>query len=170
MKKGKPISRIQDVSTQIEFLKMKENDSRRDKRRCEYYLSEENYCCRYNTRCIGSSHCAEYLEPSSSGANVFKTDTISGKSAKVRANGHRKRSNAPDIIQKLESSSPASIKISSGSIPKLKNGTVVVHPQYGEGPIKLDPSGVNITVTFADGKKKFQYPEAFKMGYLKVKE
>lgn len=49
----------------IEFLKMAENDTRRDKRKCRYFLRDEshkNYCQKNFGNCIGSSHCSFYEE------------------------------------------------------------------------------------------------------------
>ena len=49
----------------VGYLKMDENDTRRDKRRCMYFLKDEshkNYCQKKFERCIGSSHCPYYKE------------------------------------------------------------------------------------------------------------
>lgn len=47
----------------VEYIKMDKNDTRRDKRRCEYFLRDEshnNYCQKIFGRCFGSSHCPYY--------------------------------------------------------------------------------------------------------------
>ena len=48
----------------IRYLKMDENDTRRDKRRCIHFSNEfhENYCQKNFTKCIGSSHCPFYKD------------------------------------------------------------------------------------------------------------
>lgn len=49
----------------VGYLKMDENDSRRDKRRCKFFLKDEhhkNYCQRNFVSCVGSSHCPYYKE------------------------------------------------------------------------------------------------------------
>ena len=54
-----------DTPYHIGYLKMDENDSRRDKRRCIYFERNENcssYCRRNSVRCPGSSHCQFYNE------------------------------------------------------------------------------------------------------------
>ena len=46
-----------------EYLKMDENDSRRDKRKCIHFSrteSNKNYCKKNYMNCIGSSHCSFY--------------------------------------------------------------------------------------------------------------
>ena len=44
----------------VGFLKMAEDDTRRHKRRCIYYVREN--CCRKCGICVGSSHCSFYKE------------------------------------------------------------------------------------------------------------
>lgn len=49
----------------IEYLKMDENDSRRDKRRCIYFernTTYNSYCKRNGGKCVSSSHCQDYSE------------------------------------------------------------------------------------------------------------
>lgn len=49
----------------VGYLKMDETDTRRDKRRCEWFLKDEshkNYCLKRFGSCIGSSHCPYYKE------------------------------------------------------------------------------------------------------------
>lgn len=55
----------------IGFVTMDDFDSRRDKRRCIYYVNEKesesikpkkNYCKIAGMRCKGSSHCSDYRE------------------------------------------------------------------------------------------------------------
>lgn len=48
-------------SWHIEFLHLDENDSRRDKRRCKYYI-RDGKCYLDGTKCMGSSHCMSYEE------------------------------------------------------------------------------------------------------------
>lgn len=55
--------------------------------------------------------------------------------------------------------------------PDVQNGSVVVHKSFGEGTVtKLDKAQKHIRVTFAVGEKTFIFPDAFKMGFLKMKE
>lgn len=54
------LGKLQGSPWHVGYVRMKENDSRRDKRRCLYYHSEENYCSRYGAKCHGSSHCSQY--------------------------------------------------------------------------------------------------------------
>lgn len=49
----------------IGYLKMDENDTRRDKRKCIHFLrddSHKNYCQKNYVNCVGSSHCPYYKE------------------------------------------------------------------------------------------------------------
>ena len=46
----------------IGFLHMKEDDTRRHKSRCVYYLRDNNGCSALHGKCIGSSHCDFYSE------------------------------------------------------------------------------------------------------------
>lgn len=46
-----------------EYLKIGENDKRRDKRRCIYYEKLHKLCSLKEFVCPGSSHCEEYNEP-----------------------------------------------------------------------------------------------------------
>ena len=41
-------------------VRMKKNDSRRDKRTCVFYNKEDSLCSRTLTKCFGSSHCQKY--------------------------------------------------------------------------------------------------------------
>ena len=55
--------------------------------------------------------------------------------------------------------------------PQVEVGTVVKHKTFGEGTItKLDKAKKHMRVTFAIGEKSFIYPDAFKMGFLNVKD
>ena len=47
----------------VEYLKMDANDTRRDKRKCKYFLRDEshtNYCQKIFGTCFSSSHCPYY--------------------------------------------------------------------------------------------------------------
>ena len=55
--------------------------------------------------------------------------------------------------------------------PEVKDGDAVIHSKFGEGSvIKIDKLQKFIHVKFAEGDKKFIFPDAFKNGFLKVKE
>ena len=54
--------------------------------------------------------------------------------------------------------------------PDVKDGSVVIHKTFGEGTVtKIDKAQKHIRVTFAVGEKTFIFPDAFKMGFLKMK-
>jgi len=54
--------------------------------------------------------------------------------------------------------------------PDVQDGSVVVHKAFGEGTVtKIDKAQKHIRVTFAIGEKTFIFPDAFKMGFLKMK-
>lgn len=56
-------------------------------------------------------------------------------------------------------------------VPDVAEGSSVVHKAFGEGTItKLDKAQKHIRVTFAVGEKTFVFPDAFKMGFLKLKD
>ena len=55
------VSRMEGSPWHVDYLKMDEWDSRRDKRACAYFY--QNHCKIHNERCIGSSHCSEYKIP-----------------------------------------------------------------------------------------------------------
>ena len=49
----------------VGYLKMDEDDTRRHKKRCRYFLRDEshkNYCQKISGNCFGSSHCPYYKE------------------------------------------------------------------------------------------------------------
>ena len=51
--------------------------------------------------------------------------------------------------------------------PDVKEGSIVQHKTFGEGTVtKLDDK--HIRVSFAAGEKNFIFPDAFKMGFLKM--
>lgn len=55
--------------------------------------------------------------------------------------------------------------------PDVKNGSAVVHKSFGDGIVtKLDKAQKHIRVKFAAGEKTFIFPDAFKQGFLKMKE
>jgi hypothetical protein len=55
--------------------------------------------------------------------------------------------------------------------PHVEVGTQVVHKSFGEGNVTWIKEGKYIYVKFNQiGGKTFQFPEAFKQGFLKVKE
>lgn len=63
--KKKMLKEIFDTPYHIGYLKMDENDSRRDKRRCVHFDRIEgckSYCKKNFCRCPGSSHCKFYCE------------------------------------------------------------------------------------------------------------
>lgn len=55
--------------------------------------------------------------------------------------------------------------------PDVQDGSGVVHKSFGEGTVtKIDKVQKHIRVTFAIGEKTFIFPDAFKMGFLKMKD
>lgn len=55
--------------------------------------------------------------------------------------------------------------------PDVQNGTEVIHRTFGVGTVTwLDKAGKYIRVKFPIGEKTFVFPDAFKMGFLKIKE
>ena len=55
--------------------------------------------------------------------------------------------------------------------PDVKDGSIVMHKTFGEGTVsKIDKAQKHIRVTFAIGEKTFIFPDAFKNGFLKMKE
>ena len=55
--------------------------------------------------------------------------------------------------------------------PHVEVGTVVIHKMFGEGEVTWIKENKYVYVKFtAMGGKTFQYSEAFKQGFLKVKE
>ena len=55
-------SKLSGTPWHTEFIKMNENDFRRHKSRCKYYINEYDHCSYYSQKCIGSSHCLYYKE------------------------------------------------------------------------------------------------------------
>ena len=54
--------------------------------------------------------------------------------------------------------------------PDVQDCSIVVHKAFGEGTVtKIDKAQKHIRVTFAIGEKTFIFPDAFKMGFLKMK-
>ena len=65
---------------------------------------------------------------------------------------------------------PAEKKEEAFVAPDVQDGSVVVHKTFGEGTVtKIDKAQKHIRVTFAVGEKTFIFPDAFKMGFLKMK-
>ncbi len=63
------------TASHVEYLHMKENDIRRDKRRCIYYHSDKSYCGKNFGKCVGSSHCKKYTEKTRTvrpGASIYE--------------------------------------------------------------------------------------------------
>ena len=55
--------------------------------------------------------------------------------------------------------------------PDVKEGDPVIHSKFGEGTVfKLDKKQKFIHVRFAEGEKKFLYPDAFKNGFITLKD
>ena len=55
--------------------------------------------------------------------------------------------------------------------PHVEVGTVVIHKMFGEGEVTWIKENKYVYVKFsAIGGKNFVYPDAFKQGFLKVKE
>ena len=55
--------------------------------------------------------------------------------------------------------------------PDVKDGSIVLHKAFGEGTVtKIDKAQKHIRVTFGVGEKTFIFPDAFKQGFLKMKE
>ena len=53
----------------------------------------------------------------------------------------------------------------------VAEGVIVIHKTFGEGKIeKLDKAKKHLRVQFALGEKMFIFPDAFKQGFLKIKE
>ena len=56
-------------------------------------------------------------------------------------------------------------------VPDVQDGSKVLHKSFGEGTVtKIDKAKKHIRVTFSSGEKSFIFPDAFKQGFLKIKE
>ena len=70
---------MMDTPYHIGYLKMNENDSRRDKRRCIYFERNDisdSYCKKSLVKCISSSHCQYYNENIEDIDKISKTDEL----------------------------------------------------------------------------------------------
>ena len=57
------------------------------------------------------------------------------------------------------------------SVPDVQDGSKVLHKSFGEGTVtKIDKAKKHIRVTFSSGEKSFIFPDAFKQGFLRIKE
>ncbi len=65
-------------------------------------------------------------------------------------------------------SAPEAADAERETVPGAVVGAAVLHKKYGEGTIRDVTDGV-MTVTFAEGDKRFPYPYAFARGFLIVK-
>lgn len=55
--------------------------------------------------------------------------------------------------------------------PVVNEGDAVIHKTFGEGKVaKIDKAQKHIRVTFGNAEKTFVFPDAFKMGFLKMKD
>jgi len=55
--------------------------------------------------------------------------------------------------------------------PDVQVGTIVKHKSFGDGKVTwIDKAQKHIRVTFDAGEKTFVFPDAFKQGYLSIKE
>lgn len=62
-------------------------------------------------------------------------------------------------------------KVEKFVVPDATDSAVVLHKSFGEGTVtKINKAQKNIRVTFAVGEKNFIFPDAFKQGFLKMKE
>ena len=62
-------------------------------------------------------------------------------------------------------------KAEENPVPNVADGSKVVHKSFGEGTVtKIDKAQKHIRVTFAIGEKTFIFPDAFKQGFLKMKD
>ena len=66
-------------------------------------------------------------------------------------------------------SAPEAADAELETVPGAVVGAAVLHKKYGEGTIRDVTDGV-MTVTFAEGDKRFPYPYAFARGFLSVKK
>ena len=66
----------------VEKMTRKDGEDRRDKRRCEFYAYNENFCRRRNGKCIGSAHCSDYAAISE---EAFKQRQNQRKKPKTQA-------------------------------------------------------------------------------------
>lgn len=72
----------------------------------------------------------------------------------------------PTATENTQTAKPAEFVV-----PDVKNGSAVVHKSFGDGTVtKIDKAQKHIRVKFAAGEKTFIFPDAFKQGFLKMKE
>ena len=87
---------------------------------------------------------------------------------------HAKQKAAPSVLERY-SEKPATPtdqlpQVERFAAPDVQDGSVVVHKTFGEGTVtKLDKAQKHIRVTFAVGEKTFIFPDAFKQGFLRMK-
>lgn len=53
--------------------------------------------------------------------------------------------------------------------PDVEDGMIVVHNNFGEGTVMFDKAHKYMNVRFANGEKRFLFPECFKDGHLRLK-
>ena len=57
------ISKLQGTSCQIEYVGLREEDSKRHRSRCVFYKKDAEFACtKYVGVCIGAAHCKYYKE------------------------------------------------------------------------------------------------------------
>lgn len=55
--------------------------------------------------------------------------------------------------------------------PDVTEGMLVVRKSFGEGGVtRIEKAQKHIRVTFAIGEKTFVFPDAFRIGFIKMKE
>lgn len=130
------ISQMQGVPSHEEYIKMKENDTKRDRRRCIFYKKEEKRCGAIIDKCIGSAHCPHYKENLTQSKKIEKGT----KAAKSKTN----------------KTPIKNYKVSDTEIENLfPVGSYIQHEVFGKGKVNAISSG-KITVIFENyGKKIF---------------
>lgn len=124
------ISKLQGTSCQIEYVSLKEEDSRRHRSRCVFHKKDAEFACtKYVGVCIGAAHCKYYKEKK-------KTSESQSKS---------KSKELPNTSTK--SKEKQKLAVERNSTINFNVGCWVEHKDYGYGKI-LDCSGDIITIDF----------------------
>lgn len=132
------VGRLQGTPWHSEYLKMREGDKRRDKRRCKHHEADDQ-CRRAGTKCFGSSHCSHYKEKDITTIPAAESVAKPAKKPETRPVHAQKKPEPPCIDWNK----------------RFPVGSLVRHSKFGYGRVTEVVTDSNkIRVLFDDGKER----------------
>lgn len=105
-------------TTHTEYLKMGEDDTRRDKRKCIHFKQSDKSCKLWKVKCVGSSQCTDYDDEKEAKPVPALSQAISAQRDELWARAEKEFPIGSTVLH---------TRFSLGRVEYIRNGKIGVH-------------------------------------------